>query len=690
MKKHFGAIAVFIVAIVAGAALAYALRYDTGSALDLPDVAAETGEASSASASAPKEFKNPVPVGTSQIATADGAVWLTFRPAPDPKWWHGAVIYQIWVRSFYDADNDGHGDLAGIKAKIPYLKKLGVNAVWLSPVFASPSYHGYDITDFNSIDPAYGTLADFDSLVSDLHSNNIKIILDLPVNHVSTRHPWFVASAAGDKKYRDYFIWRQQLPDGYDKPWLERAADSRMVWHRHEASSQWFYGVFDASQPDLNFTNPDVVREVNDAAAFWLKRGVDGFRLDAIRYIIEEGPLPLQSDNKSTYAYWRQFAKHVRTIKPDALLLGESFASRYQSVQYFDEGRGMDMLYDFDYPEGLISLISQMSVKPDTDLELPEHYKRLRDDLWHNWSQRYDMPVPGENFVSFLSSHDGDRLSQRVSGDRRLMTMAAQQLMTHPGTILIYYGQETGQQNFDTSDAVASRAPMHWTSDVNAGFNQGAKAWLEQPQWFPWLDKPLPSWSAWQQSLPTDNRAAPSADFKDSTAPKAEGKGIAGDTKDAVGTAGLDAVYSGNAAANSSKGVANPQPLQDLYKDLIALRTKAPALVHPDRGVYYLNTGTAWVMRYEKGDETVWLLHNLHSTRPAKVEIKDFSGQFDDLYGGKPVNVSSTLELSAGQLMVLRPRPDESQPASSPTQTPPQTPPSSPPTTPPTTPPETP
>src|SRR2546430_34446 len=248
-------------------------------------------------------------------------------PALD-SWANGAVFYEVFVRSFQDSDGDGRGDLKGLTSRLDYLNDgdpatrtdLGIDAIWLMPVFASPSYHGYDTTDYEKINPDYGASADFDALVAQAHKRGIKIILDLVVNHTGSGHPWFVDSASGPSSaHRDWYVW-SATDLRWSTPW-----SSDDTWHAQD-SSDYFYGLFWSGMPDLNFRSQAVRDEVKRIAKVWLDRGVDGFRLDAARYLIENGGGPGEYDQPETHAFWKEFSASVRAAKADATLVGEVWA----------------------------------------------------------------------------------------------------------------------------------------------------------------------------------------------------------------------------------------------------------------------------------------------------------------------------------------------------------------------------
>lgn len=376
-------------------------------------------------------------------------------------WATGAVFYEVFVRSFQDSNGDGKGDLAGLISRLDYLNDgnpatdgdLGVDALWLMPVFASPSYHGYDTTDYEAINPDYGTSADFDALVREAHRRGIRIIVDLVVNHTSARHPWFVESASSpSSSRRDWYVWRTEDP-GWAQPWNPRGRS----WH--PLGGAWFYGLFWEGMPDLNFRTPAVRAEVERIAARWLARGVDGFRLDAVRHLVETGPGDGQSDSPETHQFLRELAASVRAAKPGALLVGEAWtktstvATYYGSTQAVPGGDELPLNFDFVLAEKIVEGAKTGEVRGivDTLREVQAVYP------------------PGATDAPFLTNHDQIRLATQLEHPGRLRSAAAV-LLTLPGTPFLYYGEEIGLANGPGNDDEEKRTPMPWDATPGAGF----------------------------------------------------------------------------------------------------------------------------------------------------------------------------------------------------------------------------
>jgi alpha-amylase len=384
----------------------------------------------------------------------------------DLEWARGAVFYEVFVRSFADSDGDGVGDLAGLTARLDHLNDgdptggndLGVDALWLMPVFESPSYHGYDVVDYDSIDGEYGSEEDFDRFLAEAHRRGMRVILDLVVNHTGRDHPWFVEAAASPASpRRDWYVWRQDDP-GWTQPW---GGDHR-TWH--PADGAFYYGIFWGGMPDLDWRHPPVREEMAAIALRWLDRGVDGFRLDATRHLVANGPGALQNDQPETHAALREFAAAVRARHPDALLVGENWtdtetiATYYGSTAEIALGDELPMSFDFPLAEAILQAVAAGDARPVADqlAAIAAAYP------------------PGVLDATFLTNHDQTRLATRLDGDPGALRLAAALLLTLPGTPFLYYGEEVGLANGPGAADPAKRTPMPWEDDSpGGGFTTG-------------------------------------------------------------------------------------------------------------------------------------------------------------------------------------------------------------------------
>jgi len=368
----------------------------------------------------------------------------------DEQWWKSAVFYEIFVRSFYDSDGDGIGDLNGITEKLDYLNDgnpattddLGVTALWLMPIFPSPSYHGYDVTDYYDVNPDYGTLDDLKTLLSEAHKRGIHVILDLVINHTSSEHPWFSAAQEPQNPFHDWYIWADGDP-GYLGPWNEQ------VWHL-AANGEYYYGVFWSGMPDLNLQNPEVTTEVEKIAQFWLADvGVDGFRLDAARHLIEDGKK--QANTPATVQWLADFAAFDKHLSPSAMIVGEVWDSSYVTTGYI-KSNSLDLVFDFDLSSAIINTVAS----------------RNAQGLTSNVKNEVSLYQEG-GMANFLTNHDMNRIMLQLGKNPDLMKHAATVLLTLPGTPFIYYGEEIGMLGMKPDEQI--RTPMQWTSGEYAGFS---------------------------------------------------------------------------------------------------------------------------------------------------------------------------------------------------------------------------
>lgn len=390
-------------------------------------------------------------------------------PAPaasgggDNEWARGAVFYEVFVRSFKDGNGDGKGDLQGLISKLDYLNDgnphsfgdLGVDALWLMPVFRSPSYHGYDTTDYEHINPDYGTDDDFAQLLAAAHKRGMKVIVDLVMNHTSSKHPWFVDANSGpDAAKRSWYVWRTDDP-GWIQPWAD---GKNRTWH--QGNGGYYYGVFWGGMPDLNFRNPAVRQEMERLADLWLARGVDGFRLDATRHLIEDGPDQQQVDTPETHAFLKELAAHVRAKYPQAVLVGENWTETPIIAAYY--GGGTELPMSFDFP------LAKAIVQGAKDGQAGGIAAKL-DEIAHLYPKSAIDPP-------FLTNHDMIRVATEMGGDLGKEKSAAAVLLTLPGAPFLYYGEELGLANGPGTADEQKRTPMPWDGTEIAGFTTG-KPW---------------------------------------------------------------------------------------------------------------------------------------------------------------------------------------------------------------------
>ncbi|MGE5250409.1 MAG: alpha-amylase family glycosyl hydrolase [Bacteroidota bacterium] len=380
------------------------------------------------------------------------------------EWWRDAVFYEIFVRSFYDSNGDGVGDFKGIIEKLDYLNDgnpetkddLGITGIWLMPIFPSPSYHGYDVTDFYAVNPQYGTMEDFKLLLREAHKRGIHVIIDMVLNHTSDKIEWFRSARADvNSPYRDWYIWRDTDPK-YKGPWGER------VWH--PSPTGYYYGIFESFMPDLNYKNPQVTKEMDKVITFWLKDvGVDGFRLDAVKHLIEEGNK--QQNTVSTHKWLIDFRPVYKAARPDALTVGEISGDPPQVISDYTAGNQLDLAFNFQLAGAFLqsALTGQASFAAN---ELKTSSKVLKT----------------ASYAPFLTNHDQNRVMSQLNGDLNKAKTAASLLLTSPGTPFLYYGEEIGMQGKKPDQDI--RLPMQWSGQANAGFTTG-RPWRAPTRDFP-------------------------------------------------------------------------------------------------------------------------------------------------------------------------------------------------------------
>lgn len=386
---------------------------------------------------------------------------LTLRNKSDKSLKQG-VYYEIFVRSFADSDGDGIGDFNGVTAKLDYLKELGVDGIWLMPINQSPSYHGYDITDYFSLNEDYGTEEDFERLLTEAHNRGIKVIMDFPINHTSSSHPWFIEASTNEfSEYRNYYRW-VLLEDTTDFNLYDMSNWGSEVWHK--SGYAYYYGIFSPDMPDLNYNNEKVREEVKNAAAKWLNLGVDGFRLDAAMHIYGDNEFKQQESNlESNIQWWNEFASYCETINPNVYLVGEAWQNDEVLAEYVQP---FDTKFNFSFEENMMESIISGTALTKNGENLSELLEKILEEY-----KRVD-----ENYLDgvFGTNHDQDRImSQTENVDKA--RLAAAIYMTLPGNPFIYYGEEIGMSGAKPDENI--RTPFIWSKsgDMNTSWEEDSQ-----------------------------------------------------------------------------------------------------------------------------------------------------------------------------------------------------------------------
>ena len=401
-----------------------------------------------------RRFAGAALVGLALLAALRPGAAQPTRAPIDTTWRRGGTCYEIFVRSFFDSDGDGIGDFNGLTQKLDYVndgdprstKSLGAKCIWLMPIDASPSYHGYDVKNYYRVNPEYGTTADFRKLVGEAHRRGIEVLVDLVLNHASSQHPYFLEALHDpNSPHRNWFRWSATPRD--DKgPW------GQQVWHKSPERDEWYYGIFTSEMPDLNYENPEVRAEAARVAKFWLtEMGVDGFRLDAVPYLVEQGTQV--SNTAGTHAVLRDFSAAVRRAARGAFTVGEVWDSIGAIMPYYPDQ--LDSYFSFELSDQLLD-----AVRTGTAARLLASYARMQ------------RAMPSTRWSPFLRNHDQTRTLTALGGDRAAARQAAELLLTLPGLPFVYYGEEIGMTG-DKPD-LRLRTPMQWTPGRAAGFTTGA------------------------------------------------------------------------------------------------------------------------------------------------------------------------------------------------------------------------
>jgi alpha-glucosidase len=414
---------------------------------------------------------------------------MSKNETPKYLWWQTGVVYQIYPRSFMDANNDGIGDLPGVTQRLDYLSDtLGVDAIWFSPIYPSPMHDfGYDVADYCDINPMFGTTADFDKLLAEMHKRGMKMILDLVPNHTSSEHPWFLESRSSrDNAKRDWYVWRDPAPDGgVPNNWLSYFGGP--AWEFDEKTGQYYLHLFVKQQPDLNYRNPEVVAALWDTMRFWLDKGVDGFRVDVIGLMMKDPDFrdePLNPNwdgvnpiGRLQHVYTENLREvhgliqQMRKVLDDydeRMMVGETYVPNDMLMKYYGTPEKREIHLPFNF-----QLILAKWNAPGVRKMVDDYEAVLPSDAWPNW---------------VLGNHDQHRLATRVGlSQARVANML---LLTLRGTPTCYYGDELGMQNVpiprekiqdpagvnqpEIADVVGrdpERTPMQWDDSTNAGFS---------------------------------------------------------------------------------------------------------------------------------------------------------------------------------------------------------------------------
>ncbi len=420
-------------------------------------VASASGPASTPRAPAPVPSATPAPAATAPAPAIPSAAPT---PAPSPvaavspapgaePWWNDRVFYEIFVRSFQDSDGDGIGDFKGLTSRLDYLNDgdpnttddLGVTGIWLMPIMPSPSYHGYDVTDYKAINPDYGTMEDFREFLDAAHERGIKVIVDLVLNHTSAQHPWFMESLDLNSPKRDWYVWS--------------AAPSGEGWHG-AGQKEKYYGYFGGHMPDLNYKNPEVSDAMFDVARFWLEDvKIDGFRLDAVKYLVEQGSTV--ENAPATLEWLKKFHAYVKDLNPDAFMVGEIWSESMIARFYVPDK--VDTAFEFDLAQAMLQS-AQLADRANVE----------------KTQTKVNQLYPPGQFASFLTNHDMNRVRSEVK-DEGQAAVAASLYLLYPGVPFVYYGEEIGMQGEKPDPDI--RRPMQWAAD--GGFTTG------EP-WRPYFD----------------------------------------------------------------------------------------------------------------------------------------------------------------------------------------------------------
>jgi maltose alpha-D-glucosyltransferase/alpha-amylase len=524
-------------------------------------------------------------------------------------WYKNAVFYQIAVRSFKDSNGDGFGDLNGITEKLDYLQTLGVDCLWLMPIYPSPLRDdGYDISDYYNIDPIYGGLGDFKRLIEAAHARDIRIIMDLVLNHTSDQHPWF-RSARSDRgsPYRDYYVWSdsEKKYPGTRIIFLDTESSN---WTWEETTGQYYWHRFYSHQPDLNFDHPAVQEEMINIARFWLDMGIDGFRADAVPYLFEREGTNCEN-LPETHAYLRKLRAFMDETYPGRILLCEANQWPEDVREYFGDGDEFHMGFHFPIMPRIFMALKKG--RADDMIEILKHtppipencqwciFLRNHDELTLEMVSPEDRQWMWEQYAPDLRMRINlgirRRLAPLLDHNRRRIELANSLLFTLPGSPIIYYGDEIGMgDNLDLPDRNGVRTPMQWDDSPNAGFTAGV----------------------------------PFTEF------------VKGDP--------------GYRKVNVARQLDHPDSLFHVIRKMIDIRKQTPALGHG--AMEWIETGNPAIAAYTRTyrDGSILILNNLGGTRQSVSLPPELQNDFIDPFSGEILSTRGSMTLEPDRYIWLK------------------------------------
>jgi glycosidase len=420
--------------------------------------AAQQPEATSTGATVEPATPGAPPTPTLDLPTPPPRITPAPAPAAAPipaGWWDSSVCYEIFVRSFYDSDGDGIGDFNGLIEKLDYINDgdpntvndLGVNCIWLMPISDATSYHGYDVIDYFNVHPEYGTNDDFKRMVEAANARGIQVVIDLVLNHTSVEHPWFQEALRDpNSPYRDFYLWSK------DKPTYRGPFGNNEVWHKSPVADEYYYGLFWSGMPDLNYRNPAVTAEAQRISLFWIEEmGVDGFRLDAIKHLIEYQAM--QADTPETHEWLRAYRQFLDARAPGTFTIGEIYDAGPKALEnYFPD----QLYYYFEFEVAA-------AIRTAADIGLSRTFLNAVEAAY--------TQLPDQRWSPFLTNHDQNRVMSGFRDDVSKGKIAAFALLTIPGMPFLYYGEEIGMVGVKPDEDI--RTPMQWTKEEFGGFTSG-------------------------------------------------------------------------------------------------------------------------------------------------------------------------------------------------------------------------